>query len=191
MVSGQVGFQTRILIGCWAKCRGPIGRSGRPIRNLYQFEILSALATYPNPGQRVNQLYGASAVSLNDYFIVFGGFSYPKILATVNKYENGKWIQLKGTLRTLILAYFWIVLDLLLPRHGHRSVAIAPSESQPIKSQQIYHIGGAHEGLDQNRPSLMPYELWQFTDGDFSNSTLSKNGLDRFYYWPESFLQIQ
>ena len=80
---------------------------------------------------------------------------------------------------------------MLLPRHGHRSVAVGSSDSQPIKSQQIYHIGGAHEGLDQNRPSLMPYELWEFTDGDFSNSTLSKNCLDRFYYWPETFLQQQ
>ena len=50
----------------------------------------------PSAGQRVNQLYGASAVSIDNYFIVFGGFSYPTILKTVNKYENGKWIKLKG-----------------------------------------------------------------------------------------------
>ena len=34
---------------------------------------------------------------MNDYFIVFGGFSYPKILATVNKYDSGKWTKLNGT----------------------------------------------------------------------------------------------
>jgi len=54
------------------------------------------LTSYPSPGQQVNQLYGASAVSMNDYFIVFGGFSYPKILAVVNKYDKGKWTKLKG-----------------------------------------------------------------------------------------------
>ena len=46
-------------------------------------------------------------------------------------------------------------------------------------------------GLDQNYPQMMPYELWEFSGDEFKNSTLSKNGLDRFYYWPESFLQIQ
>ena len=127
---------------------------------------------------------------MNDYFIVFGGYSYPKILATVNKYENGKWTKLKGLdlWKNIFFKYF---LDLLLPRHGHRSVAVASSSSQPIKSQKIYHIGGAHMGLDQNYPQMMPYELWEFADDEFQNSTLSKNGLDRFYYWPESFLQIQ
>ena len=83
MTSGQVGFQTMF----WLAERAA---------NQNQFEIFSALTSYPNPGQQVNQLYGASAVSINDYFIVFGGFSYPKILATVNKYDNGKWIKLKG-----------------------------------------------------------------------------------------------
>ena len=86
---------------------------------------------------------------------------------------------------------FYINLDLLLPRHGHRSVAVASTSSQPIKSPKIYHIGGAHMGLDQNYPQMMPYELWEFNGDNLQNSTLSKNGLDRFYYWPESFLQIQ
>ena len=41
---------------------------------------------------------------------------------------------------------------------------------------------------DQQRMSEADKE----NSGDeFKNSTLSKNGLDRFYYWPESFLQIQ
>ena len=66
------------------------------------------------------------------------------------------------------------------PRHGHRSIRM---------DNIIYHIGGAAVGLDQNRASLIPYEKW--TPEPYTiqyNIQESKYSLNRFYYYPETFV---
>ena len=72
------------------------------------------LKSFPSPGSMTGKVYGASAVSFGTSFMIFGGYSWPEIYSSIYEFFENKWSN-KG--------------EMLLPRHGHRSVLTKSGDS--------------------------------------------------------------